>query len=502
MAKIQRPTGAAGKTAAVIGGGVIGGGWVARLIQNGVNVKLFDPDPQAPRKIEAIMENADHALSIITMAPPPPRGELEFCASVSMAVADAELIVEAVPERLDIKQSVYAEIEQAASPTALISSSTSGIMPTDLQAEMRHPERLLVGHPFNPVYLLPLVELVGGEKTSLDTIDRASAFYQAVGMHPLHVKKEIPAFIADRFLEAVWREALWLVNDGIATTEEIDDAIRYGFGLRWAQMGLFETYRVAGGEAGMAHFIAQFGPCLKWPWTKLMDVPDLTDELVTRISDQSDAQSGMHSIRELERIRDNNLVAIMQALKANDWGAGQTLAKWEQSLWDQSLSDAATPPSTDTLDQPLRTLTRRVPTHWTDYNGHMNEARYLDCFSQATDCFMQMCGVDAAYVAAGGSYFTVETHIRHLDEVTAGSKIYATTQLLLGEGKKMQLFHHLYDGDDRLLATGEHMLLHVDMNSRASSLPSPAVAAALAKFAAAHATLPLPEGAGRAIGVR
>ena len=488
------------RLAAVVGGGVIGGGWVARLIQNGVDVQVFDPDPEAPRKIEAVMANADHAIAKLTMAPMPTPGRLHFAASIADAVAAAELIVEAVPERLEVKHAVYAEIEAAAKPNAIISSSTSGIMPTDLQAEMRHPGRLLVGHPFNPVYLLPLVELVGGKATEADTITRAGAYFTSIGMHPLPLAKEIEAFVADRFLEAVWREALWLVKDGIATTEEIDDAIRFGFGLRWAQMGLFETYRVAGGEAGMAHFIAQFGPCLKWPWTKLMDVPELTDELVQTISDQSDAQSGMHSIRELERIRDDNLVAIMQALKANDWGAGRTLSAWEAALYD------AVPAATTGKDinQPIETMRQQVPAAWTDYNGHMNEARYLDCFSIATDAMMRLVGVDADYLAAGSSYFTVETHIRHLDEVTAGNEIYATSQLLMGDGKKMQLFHHLYaadaDGEDRLLATGEHMLIHVDMNSRSSSLPSDAVAAKLAELAAAHEKLPCPEGAGRAIG--
>ena len=488
------------RLAAVVGGGVIGGGWVARLIQNGVDVQVFDPDPEAPRKIEAVMANADHAIAKLTMAPMPRPGHLHFAASITDAVAAAELIVEAVPERLEVKHAVYAEIEAAAKPDAIISSSTSGIMPTDLQAGMRHPGRLLVGHPFNPVYLLPLVELVGGKATEADTITRAGAYFTSIGMHPLPLAKEIEAFVADRFLEAVWREALWLVKDGIATTEEIDDAIRFGFGLRWAQMGLFETYRLAGGEAGMAHFIAQFGPCLKWPWTKLMDVPELTDELVQAISDQSDAQSGMHSIRELERIRDDNLVAIMQALKANDWGAGRTLSAWETALYD------AVPAATTGKDinQPIETMRQQVPAAWTDYNGHMNEARYLDCFSIATDAMMRLVGVNADYLAAGSSYFTVETHIRHLDEVTAGNEIYATSQLLMGEGKKMQLFHHLYaadaDGEDRLLATGEHMLIHVDINSPSSSLPSDAVAAKLAELAAAHEKLPRPEGAGRAIG--
>ncbi|MDB2324100.1 carnitine 3-dehydrogenase [Alphaproteobacteria bacterium] len=490
------------QTAAVVGGGVIGGGWIARLVLNGVDVRVFDPDPEAQRKIAEIMANAEHAMMQLTMAPHPKRGTLVFADSIADAVSDAALIVEAVPERLDIKQPVYAEIEKSAAVDAIISSSTSGILPSDLQAKMRHPERLMVGHPFNPVYLLPLVEMVGGKLTSQDTIERARGFYLAIGMHPLHVRKEIEAFIADRFLEAVWREALWLIKDEIATTEEIDDAIRFGFGLRWAQMGLFETYRMAGGEAGMAHFIAQFGPCLKWPWTKLMDVPELTDELVNTIAAQSDAQSGMHSMRELERIRDTNLVAIMQSLKVTDWGAGRTLANWEQTLYD------AAPVVVDAdVTQPLETMRRSVPAGWTDYNGHMNEARYLDCFSEATDAFMRMCGIDAAYVAAGGSYFTVETHIRHLDEVKAGAQIFATTQVMTGAGKKLHLFHHLYEempqgAAAKLLASGEHMLLHVDMKSRASSLPSPAVAKKLAEFVAAHADLPKPDGAGASVGVK
>jgi carnitine 3-dehydrogenase len=158
-------------------------------------------------------------------------------------------------------------------------------------------------------------------------------------MHPLHVKKEIEAFIADRLLEAIWRESLWLVKDGIATTRDIDDAVRYGFGLRYAQMGVFDTYRVAGGEAGMRHFMEQFGPCLKWPWTKLTDVPEFTDELVDLIAGQSDEQSGYMGIREMERIRDDNLIAILQALKGNNWGAGQTLARYEKQLFEAANDD-------------------------------------------------------------------------------------------------------------------------------------------------------------------
>ncbi len=324
--------GASSNHIAIIGGGVIGGGWAARLIENGFEVRIFDPDPDAERKIANVLENASIAYKNLSDMPRPKPGEVVYCKSINQAAENALLIIESVPERIEIKRAVYREIEQSAPANALITSSTSGLLPSDLQAELLHPERLLVAHPFNPVYLLPLVELVGGKKTSPDNIERAKGFFKSLGMKPLHVRKEIEAFIADRFLEAVWREALWLVKDGIATTEEIDDAIRFGFGLRWAQMGLFETYRVAGGEAGMKHFIHQFGPCLKLPWTKLMDVPELDDELVEQIANQSDAQSGAYSIRELERIRDNNLVGILKALKANDWGAGKTLADYERGL--------------------------------------------------------------------------------------------------------------------------------------------------------------------------
>jgi carnitine 3-dehydrogenase len=320
------------KQAAIIGGGVIGAGWISRLIENGINVSVYDPADDAEEKVEAVLKNSRYAYSKLISGPRCNEGRVEFCDSVATAVAQAELIVESVPERLDIKQSVYTDIEAGAKLDAIIASSTSFIMPTDLQANLKHPERLLVAHPFNPVYLLPMVELVGGEKTSAETIERAFQIYQSIGMKPLHVKKEIEGFIADRLLEAIWRECLWLVKDGIATTQDIDEAMSYGFGLRWAQMGIFDTYRVAGGEAGMRHFMAQFGPCLKWPVTKFMNVPEFTDELVDLIAGQSDEQSGHMSIREMERIRDDNLIAILHALKGNNWGAGKTLASYEQKL--------------------------------------------------------------------------------------------------------------------------------------------------------------------------
>lgn len=249
-----------------------------------------------------------------------------MAASIADAVADATFVQESVPERPELKRAVLAEIEASTARDTLIGSSTSGIKPTTLQAEMAHPERLVVAHPYNPVYLLPVVEVVAGEQTSPESVERAMGLYRSIGMHPVHVRVEIDAFIGDRLLEAVWREALWLVNDGVATTQEIDDVMTYGFGLRWAQMGLFETYRVAGGTGGFRHFMEQFGPTLELPWTKLMDTPEFTPELVDKIVTQSDEQSGAHDVRELERIRDRNVVGFLKVLEGNRWAAGQTIA--------------------------------------------------------------------------------------------------------------------------------------------------------------------------------
>ncbi|MCK0138534.1 carnitine 3-dehydrogenase [Aliiroseovarius sp. F47248L] len=458
--------------AAIIGGGVIGGGWAARFLLNGWDVAVFDPDPEAERKIGEVLTNARRALPGLYETALPAEGKLTYHDDVAQAVAGADWVQESVPERLDLKHKVFADLMRLAPETAIIGSSTSGFKPSELNVK---GARAIVAHPFNPVYLLPLIELVGDE----GTCTRAADILQSIGMFPLKVRKEIDAHIADRFLEAVWREALWLVKDGIATTEEIDDAIRMGFGLRWAQMGLFETYRVAGGEAGMKHFMAQFGPCLTWPWTKLMDVPEFTDELVDLIAGQSDAQSGHMSIRELERLRDDNLVSILRALKArgSGSGAGRVIREHETGLW---------PPMDDTA--PLRTVTREVPIDWTDYNGHMNEGRYGQVFSDAADRVMAHVGADADYIASGLSYFTAETKIKYLDECHAGDAVYVDSTVTLGDGKKLRLWHEMRRAsDDGLLATCDQFLLHVDLSTRKSCPPRANVEARVEALAALHA---------------
>ncbi|WP_425100404.1 carnitine 3-dehydrogenase [Tropicibacter sp. S64] len=464
--------------AAIVGGGVIGGGWAARFLLNGWDVVLYDPDPEAERKIGEVLANARRALPALYDKALPPEGTLTVTTDLGAAVADADWVQESVPERLDLKHKVLGEITRLAPDSAVIGSSTSGFKPSELTAQ---GARAIVAHPFNPVYLLPLIELVGDAAEC----ERAAEVLRGIGMFPLHVRKEIDAHIADRFLEAVWREALWLVKDGIATTEEIDEAIRMGFGLRWAQMGLFETYRIAGGEAGMKHFMAQFGPCLTWPWTKLMDVPEFNDDLVDLIAGQSDAQSGHRSIRDLERLRDDNLVGILRALKKSGSGAGGVILGHEAGLLE---------PEQGVL--PV-TVSRVIPQGWTDYNGHMNETHYVELGSQATDRFMAMIGCDAAYIAAGGSYFTMENTVRYLAELRAGQSVTVDTQVLLGEGKKLRLFHRIRDEDGTLAATVDSFMVHVSLETRRSSAPSEEIAARLAAFVTAQAGLDWPEGARR-----
>lgn len=480
---------------AIIGGGVIGGGWAARFALAGIDVAVFDPDPETTRKVGEVYANAESATRRLYVAPLPNPGTITFCETLAEAVTGAAHVQESVSERLDLKHKVYAQIQDHTD--APIGSSTSGFKPSELQQGARDPSKILVVHPFNPVYLLPLAELVPSDATAPAVTASTAALLESVGMKPLTVRKEIDAHIADRFLEAVWREALWLVKDGVATTTEIDDAIRFGFGLRWAQMGLFETYRVAGGEAGMRHFMEQFGPALKWPWTKLMDVPDFTDELVDLIANQSDEQSGMHTIRELERIRDDNLVGIMQALKSKPWGAGETVAAHEKRLRELSFAGADT---AHDLSKPLPLHSATVLPEWVDYNGHMTEFRYLHVFGDATDAFLTTIGMDSAYMAAGRSVYTVETHLRHVSETHEGHPIRVETQLLGHDTKRIRIAHIMREGNTgEVLATAEHMLLSVNTaESRACPLEAP-VTDRLTEIWVGHEELPAPDFAGRAI---
>ena len=303
------------KTFAALGSGVIGSGWVARALAHGLDVVAWDPALGAEAQLRGRIAKCWPALEKQGLKAGASHSRLRFVSTIEQCVAQADFIQESAPETLSLKIELHAKVSAAARPDVLIGSSTSGLLPSEFYANARNPERCVVGHPFNPVYLLPLVEVVGGNKTSSAAIEAAMGVYRSLGMRPLHVRKEVPGFIADRLLEALWRESLHLVNDGIATTGEIDDAIRYGAGMRWSFMGSFLIYALAGGDAGMRHFMAQFGPALKLPWTKL-EAPELTDALIDSVVDGTAVQLGSHSIADLERYRDDCLMAVQEAVRA------------------------------------------------------------------------------------------------------------------------------------------------------------------------------------------
>jgi carnitine 3-dehydrogenase len=299
---------------AVIGTGVIGNGWIARFLAQGYQVVAFDPSEGAEERTRSAIERAWPSLVQMGLATNASADQVRFASTIEEAVMNADLIQENVPEREELKKSVLQAIDRFAKPEAIIASSTSGIKPSVLQEGLHHPERLIVAHPFNPVYILPLVELVAGHATSPSIMERAKVFYQAIEMKPLIIKKEIEGHVADRLMEALWRESLHLVNDGIATTEEIDASIIYGAGLRWAQMGPFLTFHLAGGDKGMRHMLEQFGPALKLPWTKL-EAPELTDSLKEKVIEGCETHAGDVSIAELEEKRNEFLVKLLNLVE-------------------------------------------------------------------------------------------------------------------------------------------------------------------------------------------
>jgi carnitine 3-dehydrogenase len=474
---------------------VIGGGWAARALHYGIDVIAADVKPEMEAWIRGAVANAEPALARLTQAPLPPKGRLTFTTDLNEMAAKADFIQENIPENIELKQRILAQISHHAAKDVVIASSTSGIMPSDLQRDMVAPERLIVGHPFNPVYLLPLVELVKGKATHDDAIEAAKVFYTYIGMHALKVRQEIPGHLTDRLQEALWREILHLVNDGIATTGELDESIIYGPGLRWAGMGTNQIYHLAGGEPGMRHMLHQFGPCLKWPWTKL-EAPELTEQLIDRMVEGTSEQAAGRSIRELERLRDDYLVAIQQVLKQFNLGAGATLKAVEERLYNEAAARADQ--TADGSHQPLRLYQTEVRPEWIDYNGHMTDHRYLQVFGDGVDVLFRRIGIDDAYRAAGHAPYTVESHVRHLAEVKQGDSVYVTTQLLHVDPKKFWLFHRMHRvSDQQVVAVGEQMFVHVDAKLNKAAPMRADVLAKLMAIAATHAGLPKPVEAGR-----
>ena len=320
------------KTIGLLGTGVIGAGWAARALHTGIDVVASDIDPKMEDWINEAVENALPSLQSLTEGITlPPKGKLTFTTDPISMSQQVEFIQENIPEVLEIKRKSLKSIAEVTNKEIIISSSTSGFMPTELQQGMTFPERFIVGHPFNPVYLCPLVEIVGGKETSDKVKNIAKIFYESMGMHTLMLRKEVPGHISDRLQEAMWREILHALNDDIATTGELDESIVYGPGLRWSIMGMNQIYMIAGGKGGARHFIEQFGPALKWPWSHLK-APELSNEIIDRFVEGVEAQSQGKSIREMEKIRDECLVAIQKVLSKHNMGAGKTLNEFKKKI--------------------------------------------------------------------------------------------------------------------------------------------------------------------------
>ena len=298
---------------AVIGIGVIGTGWIIRFLYNKKKIKVYDPNVEQKKILLKEIKRVEPALKKIYKKKINLSKQLEFSKSLKDAVENVDLIQENAPENETLKKNLIKEISEYSKTNSIIASSSSGLLPSKIQSKCKNPKRLIIAHPFNPVYLLPLVELVAGKKTDKKFINKASIFYSNIGMKTLILKKELPGYLSDRLQESMWRESLHIINEGYATTQDLDDAIIYGPGLRWSLMGTFLTFHLAGGKMGMAHMLEQFGPALKLPWTKLK-APKLNQKLRKRIIDGTKVQSKNRSIENLSNLRDNFLIDLQKLL--------------------------------------------------------------------------------------------------------------------------------------------------------------------------------------------
>ena len=301
------------KNITVIGTGVIGTGWILRFLAFNKNVTVYDPSvkqkdylkKELKRTKSSIEKLYDNKINI---------KNLIFSSNIEDAVSNSDLIQENVPERLGLKKKVINQLSQFAPKNCIIASSSSGLLPSELQSNCINPKRFIIAHPFNPVYILPLVEIVKGNKTSKIIMNEADKFYKSLDMKTLIINKELPGFLSDRLQEALWREGLHIINEGYATTKDLDEAITYGPGMRWALMGTFLTFHLAGGELGMKHMLDQFGPALKLPWTKLKS-PNLNKKLKDKIITGTKKQSKDLSINKLSNMRDNFLIDLLDLKK-------------------------------------------------------------------------------------------------------------------------------------------------------------------------------------------
>ncbi|MFK4107523.1 3-hydroxyacyl-CoA dehydrogenase family protein [Streptomyces sp. NPDC002176] len=313
------------RRAAIIGGGVIGISWAGLLLARGVDVVISDPREDIEDLVRAGLAEITPALAELGLPTENLTEGLSFEADLATAVADVDVVQENGPERLDVKQRIWRTIEDAAPAHALLATSTSGIPASAIATALRQPERLVVGHPFNPPHLVPLVEIVPGEKTSAETVERARAFYTALGKKPQVLHKEIPGFVANRLQSALFRECVHLVAEGVVTEAELDEIVTSSIGLRWAVAGPFRTFHLGGGPGGLPHFIEHLGRAMEDSMWPVLGNPTFDEATVTTLVDQADEAFGGHSVEELAAERDRAQITLMRALGETP-GSGSTHA--------------------------------------------------------------------------------------------------------------------------------------------------------------------------------
>ena len=297
------------KNVAVIGTGVIGTGWVIRCLAHDKKVDAYDINLKHKNNLIKEIKRTWPFVKKMFSKKKINFNNLSFHINLNEALKNAEFIFECAPENYNVKTKLMKKIGLYSKRNSIISSSSSGLLPSKIYSKCKYPERGLIGHPFNPVYLLPGVEIVPGKKTKKLFLNKAKKFYETISMKPIMVKKELPGYLADRLQEALWREGLHIINENFATTKELDRAIEDGPGLRYSLMGTFLTFHLAGGNQGMKHMLRQFGPALKLPWTKLK-APKLTKKLSDRIIKGTQSQARGKSVANLADIRDDYLVNL------------------------------------------------------------------------------------------------------------------------------------------------------------------------------------------------
>ena len=302
------------KKIAVIGTGVIGTGWIIRCLAHNLKVIAYDKDPKLKKKIVEEIKRASPFVKKLFNKKKINLKNFQYVTSLEVAIKNADFIQENATENYKIKTKLMNLIGKYAKNNAIISSSSSGLLPTKIYSKCKNPSRTMIGHPFNPVYLCPGVEVVAGKKTKTKFLNKANKFYKSISMNPIIVKKELPGYLADRLQEALWREGLHIINEGYATTKDLDRAIEDGPGLRWSLMGTFLTFHLAGGKLGMKHMLEQFGPALKLPWTKLK-APKLSKKLSNRVISGTKSQAKGKSVAMISSIRDEYLVNLQKLRK-------------------------------------------------------------------------------------------------------------------------------------------------------------------------------------------